>query len=206
MFLNKNSFCIIPNAVPHHVCDQIIKHGNEQKQKLGTIGTLSKRKKPLSKKEIKDLKKHRNSTISFLTDWWIQRQVFPAVLEANKIAKWNVSITGHEAMQFTKYNKGQFYGWHYDSWIDPYQNNTIRKLSVTICLSDEKDFEGGDLEFAIQDSNAREPLKKILRTCHEVRKKGSLIVFPSFLWHRVTPVTKGTRYSLVIWSTGEQYK
>ena len=206
MFLNKNSFCIIPNAVPTHICDKIVKYGNEHKQKMAVTGNISKRKKPLTQKEIKDLKKHRNSRVTFLNDWWIQRHVFPAIQEANIVAKWNLSITGHESMQFTKYNKGQFYDWHYDSWVDPYKNNTVRKLSVTVSLSDENDFEGGDLEFAIQDSNAREPLKKILRTCHEVRKKGSLVVFPSFLWHRVTPVIRGTRYSLVIWSTGEPYR
>tara|TARA_R100001510_G_C7649702_1_gene207149 strand:- start:1297 stop:1917 length:621 start_codon:yes stop_codon:yes gene_type:complete len=206
MFLNKNSFCIIPNAVPTHICDKIVKYGNEHKQKMAVTGNISKRKKPLTQKEIKDLKKHRNSRVTFLNDWWIQRHVFPAIQEANIVAKWNLSITGHESMQFTKYNKGQFYDWHYDSWVDPYKNNTVRKLSVTVSLSDENDFEGGDLEFAIQDNNAREPLKKILRTCHEVRKKGSLVVFPSFLWHRVTPVIRGTRYSLVIWSTGEPYR
>lgn len=206
MFLNKNSFCIIPNAVPIHICDKIVKYGNEHKQKMAVTGNISKRKKPLTQKEIKDLKKHRNSRVTFLNDWWIQRHVFPAIQEANIVAKWNLSITGHESMQFTKYNKGQFYDWHYDSWVDPYKNNTVRKLSVTVSLSDENDFEGGDLEFAIQDNNAREPLKKLLRTCHEVRKKGSLVVFPSFLWHRVTPVIRGTRYSLVIWSTGEPYR
>ena len=206
MFLNKNSFCIIPNAVPTHICDKIIKYGNEHKQKMAVTGNLSKRKKPLTQKEIKDLKKHRNSRVTFLNDWWIQRHIFPAIQEANIVAKWNLSITGHESMQFTKYNKGQFYDWHYDSWVDPYKNNTVRKLSVTVSLSDENDFEGGDLEFAIQDNNAKKPLKKILRTCHEVRKKGSLVVFPSFLWHRVTPVIRGTRYSLVIWSTGEPYR
>ena len=206
MFLNKNSFCIIPNAVPTHICDKIIKYGNEHKQKMAVTGNISKRKKPLTQKEIKDLKKHRNSRVTFLNDWWIQRHIFPAIQEANVVAKWNLSITGHESMQFTKYNKGQFYDWHYDSWVDPYENNTVRKLSVTVSLSDENDFEGGDLEFAIQDNNAKKPLKKILRTCHEVRKKGSLVVFPSFLWHRVTPVIRGTRYSLVIWSTGEPYR
>jgi len=206
MFLNKNSFCIIPNAVPIHICDKIIKYGKEHKQKMAVTGNLSNRKKPLTQKEIKQLKKHRNSNITFLNDWWIQRHIFPAIKEANIITNWNLSITGHEAMQFTKYNKGQFYDWHYDSWVDPYKNNTVRKLSVTVCLSDENDFEGGDLEFALQDNNAKKPLKKIYRICKEVRKKGSLVVFPSFLWHRVTPVIKGTRYSLVIWSTGEPYK
>ena len=160
MFLNKNSFCIIPNAVPTHICDKIIKYGNEHKQKMAVTGNISKRKKPLTQKEIKDLKKHRNSRVTFLNDWWIQRHIFPAIQEANVVAKWNLSITGHESMQFTKYNKGQFYDWHYDSWVDPYKNNTVRKLSVTVSLSDENDFEGGDLEFAIQDNNAKKPLKK----------------------------------------------
>ena len=42
--------------------------------------------------------------------------------------------------------------------------------------------------------------------CTEIRPQGSVIVFPSFVWHRVTPVTKGTRYSLVLWTCGQPFR
>ena len=129
----------------------------------------------------------------------------------NKIAKWNVSITGHEAMQFTKYNKGQYYDWHCDGWDKPYQRQAgdpshgkVRKLSVTLTLSDPKDYKGGELEF---DFRNLDPDKKPnIRKCIEILPKGSLVVFPGFVWHRVCPVKKGSRYSLVIWSLGWPFK
>ena len=212
MFLNKNSFCIIPNAVPTHICDKIVKYGNEHKQKMAVTGNVSKRKKPLTQKEIKDLKKHRNSRVTFLNDWWIQRHIFPAIQEANVVAKWNLSITGHESMQFTKYNKGQFYDWHCDGWDKPYwrenpndpSHGKIRKLSVTVSLSDPKDYKGGELEF---DFRNLDPDKKPnIKKCTEILPKGSLVVFPGFVWHRVCPVKKGSRYSLVIWNLGWPFR
>jgi PKHD-type hydroxylase len=72
-------------------------------------------------------------------------------------------------------------------------------------LSDPKAYKGGALEFYIPN-----PEKKSIQEqsviCHEIEKKGSVVVFPSFMWHRVLPVTKGTRYSLVMWTLGQNYK
>jgi len=60
------------------------------------------------------------------------------------------------------------------------------------------------LEF---DFGSSEPDKKHhTRICTEIKSQGSLVIFPSFVQHRVKPVTKGTRYSLVIWSLGQPYK
>ena len=70
----------------------------------------------------------------------------------------------------------------------------IRKISMTIPLVDGSEYEGGD--FVIKNSFGDEIVIK------EARKKGSVIVFPSFLLHKVTPVTAGTRYSLVMWTLG----
>ena len=70
-------------------------------------------------------------------------------------------------------------------------------------LSDPKDFEGGDLEF--YDYSPPGKKNKILKT-NDIKQKGTIITFPSFIIHRVLPVTKGTRYSLVVWHTGPQLK
>ena len=116
-----------------------------------------------------------------------------------------------ESCQFTKYEKGQFYDWHCDSWDKPYvtqnqqdpSNGKIRKLSVTVSLSD-KDYKGGELEF---DFRNMDPDKKPnIKKCTEILPKGSLVVFPSFVWHRVCPVKKGSRYSLVIWNLGCSFR
>jgi PKHD-type hydroxylase len=114
-------------------------------------------------------------------------------------------------MQFTKYNKGQYYDWHCDGWDKPYyrqqgdpSNGKIRKLSVTVTLSDPKEYKGGELEF---DFRNLDPDKKPnIQKCKEILPKGSLVVFPGFVWHRVCPVKKGSRHSLVIWNLGWPYK
>ena len=80
----------------------------------------------------------------------------------------------------------------------------IRKLSVTVSLTDPKEYKGGELEFDFRD---KDPDKKPnIRACTEILPKGSLVVFPSFVWHRVKPVTKGVRHSLVIWNLGYPFK
>ena len=104
----------------------------------------------------------------------------------------------------------QFYDWHCDSWESPYAapdnkdtNGKIRKLSVTCSLSDPKDYKGGELEF---DFRNMDPDKQSIRKCAEISSRGSIVVFPSHVWHRVKPVTKGIRYSLVIWNLGYPFK
>ena len=80
----------------------------------------------------------------------------------------------------------------------------IRKLSVTVSLSNSKDYEGGELEFDFRNKDPEK--KRNIVTCEEIVERGSIVVFPSHLWHRVQPVTKGIRYSLVIWSLGQPFK
>ena len=86
--------------------------------------------------------------------------------------------------------------------MDPNFNKKIRKLSLTCNLSDPKDYSGGELQF--QFRNSSDPTK--IDTCSGLLPRGSIIVFPSHVWHRVTTVTKGTRYSLVMWSLGYPFK
>jgi len=97
-----------------------------------------------------------------------------------------------------------------DSTYQPYTstfpayNGKIRKLSVTVSLSDNKDYKGGELQFYLNSPKLKE--KDKIKICEEVKTQGSIVVFPSHLWHRVTPVTKGTRYSLVMWNLGLPWK
>ena len=80
----------------------------------------------------------------------------------------------------------------------------VRKLSVTLTLSDPKEYKGGDLEFDFRNLEPDKPTKT--NRCKGILPKGSLIVFPGFVWHRVRPVKKGTRYSLVVWNLGWPFK
>ena len=97
-----------------------------------------------------------------------------------------------EDIQYTEYDES--YKGHYDWHLDCGNSNT-RKLSMVIQLSDPSEYEGGEL----QVHNGESPY----RTC--TKEKGAMIMFPSFLQHRVTPVTKGTRRSLVLWVSGPPF-
>jgi len=199
-----NYYYSIKSALPKNFCNEVIKFASKKKDSLGNIGNTE-----LSEKNLEDLKIKRDSNIVFFSDEWIYKEVLPFIDQANKKAGWNFQIDRAEPMQFTKYKLNQFYGWHTDSWQKPYEKKDgdefvgkIRKLSATIQLSDENDYEGGDLEF--QFRNDDDP--NIINNKNVYKTIGSIIVFPSFVWHRVKPVTKGVRYSLVMWFCGKPFQ
>jgi len=210
----KYSYWYFKSALPEKFCNDLVKYGNEKTEEIALTGGFQEKiekNNSLSDDELKDLKKKRDSNIVWLSEPWIYNEIHPYVHQANKNAGWNFQWDYSEACQFTKYKQDQYYGWHCDSWDGPYvdinnknYNGKIRKLSVTCVLSKPEDYEGGELEF---DFGTDEPDKKHnVRSCTEIKTQGSLVVFPSFVRHRVKPVTKGTRYSLVIWSLGQPYK
>ena len=170
-------------------------------------------KDDLTKDQIAALRKRRYSDVTWLNDTWIYKEIQPYVTIANKSAGWNFDWDWSETLQFTKYKLNQYYDWHADSYHRPYkktnknENGKIRKLSMTLQLTDGSEYEGGELEFDFR--NYDPPLRdesKHLTQAKEILSKGSIIVFPSFVWHRVKPVRKGTRYSLVMWNLGYPFK
>jgi PKHD-type hydroxylase len=113
---------------------------------------------------------------------------------ANQSAGWGYLLNSQEQTQIGRYKSVDegYYDWHMDA--GPPKDGVQRKLSISILLSDPSEFEGGELQFkGIED-------RKILT------KQGSIVVFPSFIEHRVTPVTKGVRYSAVTWASGPAFK
>jgi PKHD-type hydroxylase len=101
-----------------------------------------------------------------------------------------------EDMQYTVYdgNSNGHYVWHLDNGVSD-KGNVPRKLSLVLQLSDPADYEGGDLE--IMTSATPVQVKK---------ERGMVAVFPSYTLHRVTPVTKGVRKTLVVWATGPSFR
>jgi len=201
----KHHYYYFKEVLSKRFCDQLIQYGNEKRDSLGTIGEYDINN--VTEEQIKKIKKKRDSNVCFLSDPWIHKEILPFVHEANKKANWNFKIDSNEAFQFTKYKLNQFYDWHCDSFIEPFEQHEmpwlvgkIRKLSVTVSLSDPNDYKGGELEFDFRNGEHGK-ISNIVE-CKEIKSKGSLVVFPSFVWHRVKPVTKGTRYSLVIWHCG----
>jgi PKHD-type hydroxylase len=206
-----NYYWYFKSAIPPKVCDDIIKYGLSKEEVMGKTGGIGNKK--LKKQEVRDLKRKRFSDVVWLTDPWIYKEIYPYIYRANKNAGWNFEYENSEAFQFTKYKLNQHYDWHIDSWEKPYhkpdsnQHGKIRKLSMTCQLSDGSEYEGGELEFDFKNyaPHMRDSSKHIVQA-KEILPKGSIIVFPSFVWHRVQPVTKGVRYSLVLWTLGYPYK
>lgn len=207
----KYYYWFFSGVLSNEFCDRLIKHAKDKQEHLGITGGYNKPPESLSKKELKEVKKKRHSNVVWMDDPWIYETIQPFIHSANKNAGWNFEWDWSETCQFTKYKKGQYYDWHSDSYEIPFNSphlpqvhNKIRKLSVTCSLSDPKDYKGGELEF---NFNNPERSKKInIQKCTEISPRGSIVVFPSFVWHRVCPVTTGTRYSLVIWNLGYPFK
>ena len=123
---------------------------------------------------------------------------------ANK--SWGFNISKYESVQFTEYQPKGHYNWHNDSMKNPMNlKNMQRKLSVSLQLSKPEDYDGGDLKFNLRglDSHIED---NIMSPPPEFKQQGSVVIFPSFLWHKVEPITRGTRYSLVVWALGENWK
>ena len=136
----------------------------------------------------------RKSDIVWTKEQWVYDLITPYMFTANEQAKWKYNIVAAEDCQITRYTKDGFYGWHVDgtgSHTELDGEGNTRKLSMSVILN--SDYKGGDLEM-------RDLENKVPRL-----EEGSIIVFPSFVEHRVAPVTEGIRYSLVSWFVGPPY-
>ena len=153
------------------------------------------------------LTKGRKSNVKFfnfkdcvgLADWIFFR--LNAVIEGINNRYYNFDLNGYDSFQYTVYHgkeKGK-YDFHMDTTMDQNKtDNDCRKLSMTFLLSEpNKDFKGG--EFQINDSE-----EKNARTIP--MNKGDIILFPSFMLHRVKPVTEGIRKSIVVWVVGPKFR
>jgi PKHD-type hydroxylase len=206
-----NYYWYFPSALTPRFCDDVIAYANAQKESMARTGGYENQQ--LNKDQVKNMQRKRKSDLVWLNDTWIYKELHPYVHEANKNAGWNFEWDRSESCQFTKYKLNQYYDWHCDSWDKPYDKpdrldyGKIRKLSMTCQLTDGSEYEGGELEFDFRnyDPHMRDETQH-LKKAKEILPKGSIIVFPSFVWHRVKPVTSGTRYSLVAWHLGQPFK
>ena len=138
-----NYYWYFKSAIPERICDDIVRYGKQLQDQMAVTGGYERNKKPLNQKQIKDLKKKRDSDVVWMSDRWIYKEIQPYINQANVNAGWNFQWDFSESCQFTKYNKGQYYDWHCDSWDKPYQrqqpndpsHGKIRKLSVTVSFS-----------------------------------------------------------------------
>jgi len=204
----------------------------ESTDKTNKISRANKKLKDLVDEDVSlEDTYSRDSHVSWLHDPALIEHINNYIKEANKKAGWNWDIDSTEPVQFTIYKPGQFFSWHEDGgsdWNAVYRrvilgvnsndkhlpgkknilsrpNNMIgkiRKISVIVSLTNPNDYVGGDLKF---DFGANSVLGTDC-TCTEIKPRGNVVVFPSWVPHCVTPVESGTRYSLVMWALGKPYK
>tara|TARA_R110001599_G_C11988523_1_gene635725 strand:- start:144 stop:692 length:549 start_codon:yes stop_codon:yes gene_type:complete len=148
---------------------------------------------------FEEILKIRESKVVFTSEQWLYDIVFDYMYTANKNSGWNFEVDAAEDMQITKYDVGGHYDFHPDGdGLTTYKNienkfldGKTRKISMTIVLNN--DYEGGEFEFLGDEVILKE-------------KAGTIIVFPSYKVHKVRPITKGIRYSLVVWFVGTPFK
>lgn len=139
----------------------------------------------------------RNSRIKWIElddkSLWLYQKLSNLIFEANN-SIWGFNLHSIiDSIQYTEYLEGGgHYDWHVDIGPAPINH---RKISIVVQLSDPTEYEGGDLEIWSGGSFQKVP-----------KMKGCVVTFPSFLLHRVTPVTSGKRRSLVLWVGGDSYK
>ena len=190
-----------------------IKNSAKGKWKESVVNTkkdITDEERITGEKQIPGIdKNNRISDVIWTRDQWIYDTIWPYMEEANEYAGWKYDIRSAEGMQITRYKKGGFYAFHpdgrgdhlstYDMPNNEFLHGNVRKLSMTVLLNDN--YEGGEFQFTEYGKEQCE-----ISTPEEFNKIGSIIVFPSDVEHRVAPVTKGIRYSLVVWFLGPPFK
>ena len=195
----EHNYYYFSKAIPRAECEKILAIGNNLTSSEGTIYEEST--------QTID-KTRRNCKVAWIQEPWIYELLNPYINMANKNANWNFDWDWNQDMQFTSYSEGHYFGWHSDQGPKPYVSNNknfngkTRKISLTLQLTEPTEYEGGDFQFKWFTKHGAENIK----TVTEAKELGTLIIFPSFIWHQVTPITKGKRQCLVNWSVGKQWK
>lgn len=138
----------------------------------------------------------RQSKIRWIDDRGIRDNLWHFAKTANS-ESFGFNVQDVSNIQLTEYRAeyGGKYDWHMDVNWENDPNPFDRKISLVMQLSDPSTYEGGNLEFLGSEVPQ-----------DQLRQKGTVICFPSFMWHRVTPLTKGTRFSLVAWFEGVSWQ
>jgi len=168
-------------------CQMIIEAGKSQPKQVGQVKE--------NEKGVIDTET-RTSHISWIP-FKKMNEMYKDIERIMKITNGNHfgfdGMTITEMAQYTEYSEGGFYNWHVDSAVNFAHEPPVRKISMTCLLSPESEFEGGDLELMKEGKVAK-------------LKQGQAIFFASFIRHRVTPIIKGNRKSLVMWFGGTPFK
>lgn len=179
-------FLYIPNVLLPHEIDQVTNLWKaDQAANAGVSGEGNAIKDDLRKTSIfglENIPEHR----------FLYEKLAMYAVQCNT-ERYGFDVHGFmEPLQLMTYGHDDFFDWHLDFGVGV---NSGRKLSMTIQLSDADEYEGGELQFMINQNVVSAP-----------KDKGTMIVFPSFILHRVNPITAGTRKSIVGWVGGPPYR
>lgn len=193
-FLTHNSIRV-ESAFSGEEVDLIVASLQSREKEQGQIGTI----------EAGTLLKYRSSKVSFINyskeySWLFDK--FNKIIQNVNEEYYNFDLNGYDYIQYSEYlaNENGHYDYHIDLMLDmiPQKDYDFlyRKLSFTLCLNQQgTDYSGGDFKIK---TGAEDVSMKL--------NKGDMIVFPSFILHKVEPVTEGVRKSLVGWVTGPKFK
>ena len=180
----QSSAWIYESRVPENICDLIVSEFRSGEPQLGKVGI----------KSVVDTSIRSVKTIEVPNTHWVNGIPMYFGFDAN-VYNFGYQVSNVAFTEFFSYEPGMFYGPHID--VNPQVNHPAhnRKLTVIIQLSDEKDYEGGDLNLY---SGGLNPMTM-------TKKKGSVIVFNSSVIHEVKPLLSGTRYVLASWIIGPPF-
>ncbi len=182
-------YCIWSNAFTPDECDHIIQLGELLEFDKGRVGgTMEESVLDTETRDTDVTWVHPNPK----NEWMFHR--FSQIVSKANFDKFQTDLDCFDGFQYSKYKPGQHYDWHTDPMNNPPDPNLHRKLSMSLMLTDPKDYEGGELLLALGGNNEKPTTLK--------RDRGDLIIFQSYLPHKVVPVTSGERVALVTWALG----
>lgn len=194
----KDMFQLWASCVDPTICQEIIDVATEQPPMLAAVGSVGNVVPDYRESDVRFLDRFKTYPDGDGAQW---ENLYKFVDHYARWANHNAfgtDVNYLQDLQFTTYGETRkdHFRWHRDTfWINPHETGH-RKLTIVIQLSDPADYEGGRLELDVENS----PDPNLLV------QRGTVIVMPAFVWHRVTPVTKGTRHSLVGWMCGPAWR
>ena len=180
----KNSYFL--SQIPSVLCDIFVKE-------MEQLEPMDAQMNPEGNMMTDHSKRH--TIVRAADHWsWFGAILYQNGLEANCKEGWEFIVDSQEQVQLATYEEGMHYNWHVDTFLLSGKPHD-RKVTVVCLMNDPSEFEGGELQLNVNGQILEAQLKK-----------GSVIVFPSYILHRVTPVTKGVRKSAVMWLNGPAFK